>query len=66
MTSAGICSRYSGKIASSIVAPSMLASTSRTSPTMTPRTLTSEASWSWLPAVSVSSVTRATSVNAFW
>src|SRR4051812_34586356 len=33
---------------------------------MTPRTLTSEASWSWLPAVSVFSVTVATEVNAFW
>ena len=33
---------------------------------MTPRTLTSEASCSWLPTVSVSSVTRTTSVKAFW
>src|SRR3954453_10809809 len=49
-----------------IVAPRALASTLRTSPTMTPRTLTSEASWSWLPAVSVFSVTVATDVNAFW
>src|SRR5215207_6054222 len=63
-TSAGIWSRYAGSIASSISAPSALASTSRTSPTITPRTLTSEASCSWLPAVSVSSVTRATSVKA--
>src|SRR4051812_24952369 len=53
-------------MASVIVAPSALASTLRTSPTMTPRTLTSEASWSWLPAVSVFSVTVATEVNAFW
>src|SRR3954465_238720 len=53
-------------MASVIVAPSALASTLRTSPTMTPRTLTSEASWSWLPAVSVFSVTVATDVNAFW
>src|SRR5215218_1743094 len=47
-----------------MVAPSALADTSRTSPTITPRTLTSEASCSWLPAVSVFSVTRATSVKA--
>src|SRR3954469_22690166 len=53
-------------MASVIVAPSALASTLRTSPTMTPRTLTSEASWSWLPAVSVFSVTVATEVNVFW
>src|SRR5688572_285576 len=65
VTSAGIWSRYSGLSAIEIVAPSTSASTSRTSPTMTPRTLTSEASCSWLPAVSVSSVTMATSVNAF-
>src|SRR6476620_7561732 len=49
-----------------IVPPLVLASTFRTSPTMTPRTLTSEASCNWLPAVSVSSVTVATEVNAFW
>src|SRR5689334_3629911 len=49
-----------------MVAPFVLALTSRTSPTMTPRTLTSEASCSWLPAVSVSRVTWATVVNAFW
>ncbi len=48
-----------------MVAPSASAATSRTSPTITPRTFTSEASCSWLPAVSVSSVTIATSVNAF-
>src|SRR3954471_9312556 len=48
-----------------MVAPSALALTSRTSPTITPRTLTSDASCSWLPAVSVSNVTWATSVNAF-
>src|SRR3954469_6321860 len=53
-------------MASVIVAPSALASTLRTSPTMTPRTLTSAASWSWLPAVSVFSVTVATEVNVFW
>src|SRR3954471_5411849 len=53
-------------MASLIVAPSALASTWRTSPTMTPRTLTSEASWSWLPAVSVLRVTVATEVKAFW
>jgi hypothetical protein len=53
-------------MASSMVAPSALAATSRTSPTITPRILTSDASCSWLPAVSVSRVTRATSVNAFW
>jgi hypothetical protein len=66
VTSAGICSRYSGLIASSMTAPSASAATSRTSPTITPRILTSDASCSWLPAVSVSRVTRATSVNAFW
>src|SRR3954467_8768978 len=33
---------------------------------MTPRTLTSEASCSWLPAVSVSRVTCATLTNVFW
>src|SRR4051794_9751052 len=49
-----------------MMAPSVLASTLRTSPTMTPRILTSEASCSWLPAVSVCRVTRATLVNAFW
>src|SRR3954447_104384 len=48
-----------------MVAPLALADTFRTSPTITPRTLTSEASCSWLPAVSVSRVTRATSVKAF-
>src|SRR4051794_22444544 len=53
-------------MARSMVAPSALAWTARTSPTMTPRILTSEASCNWLPAVSVSSVTRATGVNAFW
>src|SRR4051812_33826439 len=44
----------------------MLALTARTSPTITPRTLTSEASCSWLPAVSVSRVTCATLTNVFW
>src|SRR3954464_972423 len=47
-----------------MVAPAALALTSRTAPTITPRTLTSEASCSWLPAVSVWRVTRATWVNA--
>src|SRR6478672_4071515 len=52
-------------MARSIVAPSALAWTLRTSPTMTPRILTSEASDNWFPTESVLSVTMATSANVF-
>src|SRR3954452_14318112 len=47
-----------------MVAPFTDALTDRTLPTMTPRIFTSESDCSWLPAVSVLSVTCATFVNA--
>ena len=40
--------------------------TSRTSPTISPRSLTSEACWSSLPVWSARSVTMTTGVNFFW
>ena len=48
-----------------IVAPSPCELIERTSPTMTPRSLTSECGSNWLPVWSVSSFTRTTVVN-FW
>jgi hypothetical protein len=40
--------------------------TLRTSPTIRPRSFTSDGGASWLPTLSVSRVTCTTSMNAFW
>ena len=57
VTSAGIVSVWSGKSPSVSSAPSPLDSISRTSPTMTPRILTSARAGSWRPILEVSRVT---------
>ncbi len=63
-TSFGIRSTLSGCSASSSSAPSPVLRIARTSPTISPRTFTSDEVISWLPTWSVFSVTVTTLVNA--
>lgn len=65
-TSAGIWLTISGWSARESRAPSPVVAMLRTSPTISPRILTSLDSWSWEPIRSVSSVTMTTSVKTFW
>jgi hypothetical protein len=62
----GICSAASGRSATEMVAPEPSVSTSRMSPTTSPRALTSPPVVSWLPIVPVCTATITTGVNAFW
>src|ERR1035437_2088961 len=57
---------WSGCSASSILAPLPVLVMDLTSPTMSPRTLTSESLWSWFPICAAISVTVTTGVNFFW
>ncbi len=66
LTLLGMSPTESGSSARSTVAVEPSEVTLRTSPTIRPRSLTSDGGASWLPTLSVCRVTWTTSTNAFW